>query len=144
MNKKLMLILVLFISLFSIIVIAVWGTLPESQNQAQVTSITFNDYELNENDDKVINVLGIVTQENPYYTLTYSFLPDNANAIISASSSSNGVKVLVNEIKQEVLVNFSESSAIGQNVTIRITDQKTNKYDEVTFIFKIPDIIVGD
>jgi hypothetical protein len=139
-----MLILVLFISLFSIIVIAVWGTLPESQNQAQVTSITFNDYELNENDDKVINVLGIVTQENPYYTLTYSFLPDNANAIISASSSSNGVKVLVNEIKQEVLVNFSESSAIGQNVTIRITDQKTNKYDEVTFIFKIPDIIVGD
>jgi hypothetical protein len=144
MNKKLMLILVLFISLFSIIIIAVWGTLPESQNQAQVTSITFNDYELNENDDKVINVLGIVTQDNPYYSLTYSFLPDNANAIISASSSSNGVKVIVNEIKQEVLVNFSESSTIGQNVTIRITDQKTNKYDEITFIFKIPDIIVGD
>jgi hypothetical protein len=144
MNKKLMLILVLFISLFSIIIIAVWGTLPESQNQAQVTSITFNDYELNENDDKVINVLGIVTQDSPYYSLTYSFLPDNANAIISASSSSNGVKVIVNEIKQEVLVNFSESSTIGQNVTIRITDQKTNKYDEITFIFKIPDIIVGD
>lgn len=144
MNKKLMLILVLFISLFSIIIIAVWGTLPESQNQAQVTSISFNDYELNENDDKVINVLGIVTQDSPYYSLTYSFLPDNANAIISASSSSNGVKVIVNEIKQEVLVNFSESSTIGQNVTIRITDQKTNKYDEITFIFKIPDIIVGD
>jgi hypothetical protein len=144
MNKKLMLILVLFISLFSIIIIAVWGTLPESQNQAQVSSISFNDYELNENDDKVINVLGIVTQDSPYYSLTYSFLPDNANAIISASSSSNGVKVIVNEIKQEVLVNFSESSTIGQNVTIRITDQKTNKYDEITFIFKIPDIIVGD
>ncbi len=139
-----MLILVLFISLFSIIIIAVWGTLPESQNQAQVSSISFNDYELNENDDKVINVLGIVTQDSPYYSLTYSFLPDNANAIISASSSSNGVKVIVNEIKQEVLVNFSESSTIGQNVTIRITDQKTNKYDEITFIFKIPDIIVGD
>jgi hypothetical protein len=144
MNKKLMLILVLFISLFSIIIIAVWGTLPESQNQAQVSSITFNDYELNENDDKVINVLGVVTQENPYYSLSYSFLPNDANAIISASSSSSGVKVLVNEIKQEVLVNFSESSSIGQNVTIRITDQKTNKYDEITFIFKIPDIIVGD
>ena len=144
MNKKLMLILVLFISLFSIIIIAVWGTLPESQNQAQVSSISFNDYELNENDDKVINVLGIVTQDSPFYSLTYSFLPDNANAIISASSSSNGVKVIVNEIKQEVLVNFSESSTIGQNVTIRITDQKTNKYDEITFIFKIPDIIVGD
>lgn len=144
MNKKLMLILVLFISVFSIIIIAVWGTLPESQNQAQVSSLTFNDYDLNENDDKVVNVLGIVTQENPYYSLTYSFLPENANASIQVSSSSKNVKVIVNELKQEVLVNFSDPGTIGQNVTIRITDQKTNKYDEITFIFKIPDIIIGD
>ena len=144
MNKKLMLIMVLFISVFSIIIIAVWGTLPESQNQAQVNSVTFNDYVLNENKDKIVNVLGVVTQENPYYSLTYSYLPENANANILASSSSQNVKVLVDATKHEVLVNFSNSEAIGQNVTIRITDQKTNKYDEITFIFKIPDIIVGD
>jgi hypothetical protein len=144
MTKKFMLLIVLAISVLSIIFIAVWGTLPESQNQSPVTSITFENYEINEEDDKIINVLDIVTEENPYYTLHYTYLPDNAAIDVIVTSSTDDVTVLVDYIKQEVLVNFSTTSSIGQNVSIRITDQKTDKYDEITLIFRIPDVIIGD
>ncbi len=144
MTKKLMLLIVLAVSVLSIIIIAVWGTLPESQNQLQVTSIEFLDYNLNDQNDKIINVLGIVTTEDPYYTLSYTYLPTNASINVVATSSSSDVTVLVDSIYNVILVNFSTEASIGQNVTIRITDTKTNTYDEITLIFKIPDVIVGD
>lgn len=142
MTKKFMLLIVLAISVLSVILIAVWGTLPESQNQSPVSSISFVDYEINEENDKIINVLGIVTEENPYYTLEYTYLPDIAAIDVAVTSSSDDVTVLVDCIKQEVLINFSNTASIGQNVSIRIFDQKTNKFDELTLIFKIPDVII--
>lgn len=144
MTKKLMLLIILVISVLSVIVIAVWGTLPENSNQIQVESITFENYELNDSNDKIINVIDIVTTDSPYVTLTYDYGPDDAYAIISASASSSDVTVLVDEIKQEVLVNFTTEDSIGKNVTITIRDTKTNKRDELTLIFKIPDIIIDD
>ncbi len=139
-----MLLIILFASVLSIILIAVWGTLPESGNQPSLTSITFTGYELNDTNDKVINVRGIVTADDPYYTLSYTYLPEDAETDIIATSSTGDVTVLVDYINQEVLVNFETDASIGQNVTIRITDRKTNNSDELTLIFKIPDIIVGD
>jgi hypothetical protein len=144
MSKKFMLLIVLAISVLSIITIAVWGTLPESQNQSSVTSISFENYEINDEGDKIINVLGIVSEEDPYYTLDYRYLPNDAAIDITVTSSSDDVIVLTDTIKQEVLINFSTSASIGHNVTIRIVDQKTYTYDEITLIFKVPDIIIGD
>lgn len=144
MSKKFMLLIVLAISVISIIGVAVWGTLPESQNQPSVTTIRFKDYEINEANDKIINVLNIVTEEDHYYTLAYDYLPEDAAIDVTVRSSSNEVTAKVDTIKQEVLVDFSTAASIGKNVTIRIVDKKTNKYDEITLIFKIPDIIIGD
>lgn len=144
MTKKLMLFIVLLISLLSIIIIAVWGTLPENSNSTQVESISFNEYELNDDLDKILNVMGLVTIDKPNYTLSYSYLPEDAEANIKAISSSTDVTVIVDANKEEVIVSFSSEAAIGQNVTIRIIDQKTNQYDEITLIFKIPDIIIED
>ena len=144
MTKKLMLLIVLAVSVLSIIVIAVWGTLPESQNQQSITEIIINDYDINDTGDKIINVIDIVTSDNPYYTLNYSYLPMEAAFDFNVTSSYEGVTLLLDEINQKILVNFSSNEAIGQNVTIRITDQKTSNYDEITLIFKVPDIIVGN
>lgn len=143
MSKKIMLLIVLGVSVLSIITIAVWGTLPESQNQSSVESVYFDNYEINGEGDKVINVLGVVTDENPYYTLTYEFLPDDAYTDFTVTSSKGDVTVMDDFIKREILVNFSTSESIGHNVTITITDQKTHKYDELTLIFKVPDVIVS-
>ncbi|MBI9010175.1 MAG: hypothetical protein JEZ05_09145 [Tenericutes bacterium] len=144
MSKKFMLLIVLAISVLSVIIIAVWGTLPESQNQSSLTALYFENYEINDEGDKIINLLGIVDDEEPYYTLTYQFLPNDAYTDITVSSSKNEVIALLDSIKQEILINFSTADSIGDNVTIRITDQKTNTYDEITLIFKVPDIIIGD
>jgi len=144
MTKKLMLLIVLFVSVISVVLIAVWGTLPESGNAISVESISFNDYELNDSNDKIINVIGVVTIDDPYYTLSYSYLPEDATTNIVATSSSSDVTVLIDTISKEVLVNFSTEASVGQNVTIRITDTSTNNFDELTLIFKIPDVVVGD
>jgi len=145
MTKKLMLLIVLIVSVISVVFIAVWGTLPEGSNLAQVDTIAFTEYdELNTDDEKIINLQDIVTEEEHYYTLYYSFSPEDAYASISASSSSSDVTVLVDEITKEVLVDFSTAESVGRSVTIRITDQKTHRYDEITLIFKITGTVSGD
>ena len=125
MTKKFMLLIVMAVAVLSIILIAVWGTLPESQNQSPVTSLSFQNYEINSEGDKIINVLGEVTSDDPYYILQYIYLPNNADIDVIVTSSFDNVTVLVDSIKQEVLVNFSTLDSIGQNVSIRIIDQKT-------------------
>jgi len=141
MTKKLLLIVVVVMSLLSVILIAVWGTLPESQNLPKASMISFQNYELNDDDEKLINVYGIVTNENPYYTLSYVFAPDNALVDFVVTSSSDDVIVLLDVINQEILVNFSTSSSVGKSVTIRLVDKKTNQSDELTLIFKLPIVI---
>ncbi len=142
MTKKIILMIVLGISVLSIIVISVWGTLPESINDSSVTSISFENFEYNDDGDKVINVRGIITEEDTLYTLTYVYLPEDAATNITATSSSDDVSVIVDEYRQEVVVNFDTVDSIGKNVTITIVDSKTNESDEVTLIFKIDVIIV--
>ena len=142
MTKKLLLITIVFMSLLSVILIAVWGTLPENQNLPKVTSISFENYELNDDEDKIINVYDLVTSDTPYYTLSYLYGPNDALTDFYATSSSNDVTVLLDTINQEILVNFNTLTSIGKNVTIRLIDRQTNQSDEITLIFKIPIVIV--
>ena len=136
--------MILVMAVLSIIVIAVWGTLPESNSQQQVQSLTFTQYEYNDHNDKIINVIDDITKENTSYLLPYTYLPNHANADIKATSSSSDVSVIVDELKQEVLVNFLTNDAIGKNVTITIEDRLSNSSDEITLIFKLPDVIIAD
>lgn len=142
MTKKLLIIIIIFMSLLSIVLIAVWGTLPENQNLPKITFISFEDYELNDEQDKIINVYDIVTTDIPYYNLTYVFGPHDALTDFYVTSSSTGVVALLDTINQTILVNFNDLNAVGKNVTIRLIDRQTNHYDELTLIFKIPVIIV--
>lgn len=142
MSKKIMLMIVLGISLLSIITISVWGTLPENINDSSVTSLKFENYEYNDEQEKVINVMNIINEEDRLYTLTYTYLPLDAATNIIATSSSDDVSVIVDEYRQEIIVNFDTLDSIGKNVTITILDEKTNKSDEITLIFKIDVVIV--
>lgn len=143
MSKKIILLIVLGISVLSIIIISVWGTLPESINESSVTSISFEDYDYNDDGDKVINLMEIINEEDTLYTLTYTYTPGDAATNITASSSSSDVSVIVDEYRQEIVVSFDTVDAIGQNVTITIVDEKTNEADEITLIFKIDEVIIG-
>ena len=142
MTKKLLIITIIIMSLLSIVLIAVWGTLPENQNLPKVTSISFEHYELNDEQEKIINVYDIVTPEIPYYNLSYVYGPADALTEFYVTSSSDHVIALLDTINQTILVNFNALDAIGKNVTIRLIDQHTNQFDELTLIFKIPIIIV--
>ena len=144
MTKKNMLLIVLFTSVLSIVLIAVWGSMPKSNNDIQVTIIKILDFELNDQNDKILNVIDDVTIETPTMTLSYDYLPNDALADIYVTSSSSDVTVVADENTKEVEVTFTTEDSVGQNVTIKVIDRRTNEYDEITLIFKIPDIISGD
>lgn len=144
MSKKILLVLVLLFSVFSIILIAVWGTLPENPNNIEVESLVIEDYdETNDDGDKFKNVIDIVNQQNNIYVIEYLINPGNANKDIVASASTTGVSLQVDLIDNKVYVIFS-LEAINQKrtVTILIRDKLTLKYDEITLWFKTPGVIV--
>lgn len=144
MSKKILLVLVLLFSVFSIILIAVWGTLPENPNNIEVESLVIEDYdETNDDGDKFKNVIDIVNQQNNIYVIEYLINPGNANKDIVASASTTGVSLQVDMIDNKVYVIFS-LEAINQKrtVTILIRDKLTLKYDEITLWFKTPGVIV--
>jgi|LGVF01.2.fsa_nt_gb hypothetical protein len=145
MNKKILILLALVFSALSIMFIAVWGTLPENTNRIPVETIAFNDYDVvNEDGDKLKDVTGIVTENNYIYILDYTIFPGNAYADqITVTSASTAVTVQIDTSNYEISA-YYDLTVISQKptVTIRIMDQSTQNYDEITLIFKTPGTII--
>jgi hypothetical protein len=144
MNKKIMIILVLLFSIVSILLIAVWGTLPENANQIQLESLIIVDYdEENPDGDKFIDVSDRINEQNNIYVISYSTNPSNAYVSLIATASSDQVVLQTDSYSNQVRVIY-DLNAIQDKpmITIRITDQNTQHYDEVTLWFKTPGVII--
>ncbi|MDD3113859.1 MAG: hypothetical protein WCR28_02590 [Candidatus Izemoplasmatales bacterium] len=144
MTKKILLVLVLVFSILSIILIAVWGTLPDQPNHIQVESLIIDSYdETNDDGDKFKNVANIVTEQQNIYTIEYVVNPGNANLDIGVSSTSTGVNLQVDMADNKVHVLFSmEAIGAKETITIQIKDKNTQISDEITLWFKTSDVII--
>ena len=145
MNKKILILLALAFSALSIMLIAVWGTLPENTNRIPVETISFTEYDgVNEDGDKLKDVTGIVTENKLTYILNYTINPENAYATqVTVTSASSAVTLQIDPFTYEVSV-YYDLTVISQKptVTIRIMDQSTQSFDEITLIFKTPGTII--
>ena len=144
MTKKMLLVLVLVFSVFSIILIAVWGTLPENASNIQAEQLVIDDYdEKNETNDKFKNITDIVTEQDNIYTIVYRYDPGDANVNIIASTMATGINLQVDPEENKVYVLFSlEAISQRKMVTVQIKDNVTQIYDEITLWFKDPGVIV--
>jgi hypothetical protein len=139
-----MLVLVLVFSVLSIILIAVWGTLPENPNNVQATSLIVSDFdETNDDGDKFKNVTDIVTEQNNIYTIDFTVDPGNSNVDITATASISGVNLQVDAAAGKIYVIYNlETISAKTTVTIQIKDKYTQVYDELTLWFKTPGVII--
>lgn len=145
MNKKILILLALVFSTLSIMIIAVWGTLPENTNRIPIETITIDDYDgFNEDGDKLKDVTGLVTETNNIYLIEYSIQPGIAFASqVTVTTASNAARVQIDPFSHQVSV-YYDLTKISQKptVTIRIIDQSTQKFDEITLLFKNPGTII--
>lgn len=139
-----LLVLVLVFSVFSIILIAVWGTLPDNASNIQAEQLVIDDYdEKNETNDKFKNITDIVTEQDNIYAIVYRYDPTDANVNIIASTTATGINLQIDPEENKVYVLFSlEAISQRQMVTVQIKDNFTQIYDEITLWFKDPGIIV--
>ncbi|MBN2820286.1 MAG: hypothetical protein JXP36_15020 [Bacteroidales bacterium] len=144
MNKKILLILVLVFSVFSIILIAVWGTLPENPSNIDLETISIEEYdETNDDGDKFKNVTDIVTENENIYIIEYTIFPDNANVDIQASTTAEGINIQIDSLERKIYVIYDLQSITNKRtITIKIKDNNTQFYDELTLWFKTPDVII--
>ena len=144
MNKKISLILVLVFSLFSVMLIAVWGTLPENASNVEAENVVVSEYdEVNDDGDKFKNVTDIINDQNNIYVIEYIVLPENANVDIVASTASPGMSLQVLQDENKIYVIYDlESIAQKRTITIKITDKNSQNFDEITLWFKTPDVII--
>ncbi len=144
MNKKILLILVLVFSLFSIVLIAVWGTLPENPIHVELESLVIDDFdETNEDGDKFKNITDIVTPEANIYIIFYQITPENASTEIIASTTASGVNLQVDNEAKKIYVIFDlEAITKKKTITIQIKDKVSQISDEITLWFKTPDTII--
>src|SRR5690554_6682712 len=144
MTKKGIVFIIIIFSVVSILVIAVWGTLPENTSQVSIESleiVDFDDYD--EDGEKIIEINKLVTPTNPTYLLKYKYSPNEAYGDIKVSVSESLVSYQHLSVEKEIYL-FYSLSLIEQEktVTVTIKDERTGKSDTITLWFSIPDIIV--
>lgn len=144
MSKKVIVMIVTIFSILSIILIAVWGSLPENPSNIDATIIQISVYdELNNDGDKLKDITNIVTAQNNIYTINYTVEPGNALTNITASSTSDLVSLQIDQDNHLIYVIY-DLQAINSKatITIQIKDKNTQLFDEITLWYKNPDIII--
>lgn len=138
MSKKIIIIITLAISFLSVILIAMYGTLPESGDKISLQQLTISNenYDLiNEEGEKLKNVTKIITEDTLIYQIKYELTPVNATTNITAKSNINGVNVRVDEYSNSVYVTF-DLNTLGKTTTITITDNSSNRSDRLILWFE--------
>lgn len=144
MTKKGIVFIIIIFSVVSILVIAVWGTLPENTSQVSIESLEIVDFDdFDEDGEKIIEINKLVTPTNPTYLLKYKYSPNEAYGDIKVSVSESLVSYQHLSVEKEIYL-FYSLSLIEQEktVTVTIKDERTGKSDTITLWFSIPDIIV--
>lgn len=144
MSKKVIVMIVTIFSILSIILIAVWGSLPENPSNIDATIIQISVYdELNNDGDKLKDITNFVTAQNNIYTINYTVEPGNALTNITASSTSDLVSLQIDQENHLIYVIY-DLQAINSKatITIQIKDKNTQLFDEITLWYKNPDVII--
>lgn len=131
MNKKIMLILAIVISLASIIFLAVWGTMPSDGRDRDVEEIIIvTEHKTEENGNKHIDVAKVVNEENAFFILEYDFNPHDATARIKVNQVKNAIIELDQENKK-IKITFIKF----ERITVTILDEISAKTVSVILWF---------
>lgn len=144
MSKKNIIYIVIVASILSIMMIAVWGTLPENTNLPPIDYILFNEYDnLNDDGDKLIDVNGDITIQNPVYELKYELSPIESYSTLQVQLSLPSVDYQLDTQAKVIYLFYSlEDIEKEKTLTVTVKDSRTQKVDMVTLWFKQPDVII--
>lgn len=145
MNKKILILLATFVSLMSIMVISIWGTLPENNNLPPIDAIDILDYdELNSDNDKLIDVTNLVTETNNSHIIKFNVTPvlsNDSKLIVQLSEPLISYQLSV--LNGEIYVYYDIISIqLKKSLTVTIIDQNTQVSDSVTLWFKPSDVVI--
>lgn len=138
MNKKILVFLVVVLGAISIMAVSIWGTLAESNSMPPIDTLEITDYDaINNTDEKILFVKGIITEEDYMYNIKFSFSPTDANpdGLRARVDIESGVSVILSMAELYVKVIFEDEEAIGKAVTVTVWDINTMKEDSVTLLF---------
>ncbi len=144
MTKKGIVFIILITSVISIMLIAVWGSLPENTNTAAIETLEITDYDgVNEDEEKVKDIKNIVTISNPVYLLLYDYGPSDAYAEIVITVSEPGIQFQHDSIAKQIYIYYTIHAIQEELIlTVTIKDQRTHKIDMITLWFQPPDVII--
>jgi len=144
MTKNGIVFIILIASVISIMLIAVFGTLPEGTSDITIETIEFVDHDgLNEDGEKVKDVKGIITENETSIMIRYQYSPHEADGQIVITVSDPNVSIQHDLFAKEIYLYYSAAAIQNElTVTVTIKDQRTSKQDMMILLFKTPDIII--
>lgn len=137
MTKKILMFLVVAIGAASIMMVSIWGTLPESQSTPPVDSLVILDYDaVNLSGDKILFVKDVITEQNYMFRIDFTASPGDSDqdGIRAKVDVDGGIQAIASISDHYVTVIF-DTDHIGTAVTVTVWDTKTMKQDAVTLLF---------
>lgn len=144
MTKKSIILIIFISSILSIMMIAVWGTLPENTNLGPIETIEFTEFDtLNEDSEKVRDVKPFVTTTNPVYRLNYDLGPDESYSELSVTLSLSHINYQLDIYDKIIYIYYGLEDIENEIVlTVTIKDSRTQKSDMIILWFKPPGVII--
>lgn len=137
MNKKLILLLALFVSALAVMGVEVFGSLPESRDLPSIEAITIpeSEYDRLTEDGNYLKVVDdIVTEQTPRMEFAFSIDPMPSRHNLTVRTTHDGVSADIDDINMMVYVYF-DLSALGEVVTIQIRDRESGRRVELVLWF---------
>lgn len=144
MTKKGIIFIIFIAVILSVMIIAVWGTLPENTNLPPLDYLEFTDYDdITEEGEKRKEISDFVTESSPVYLLNYDFGPKESYSELQVSISVSDMTYQMDLDNKQIRIYYGLED-IKQRiiVTVTISDKRTEKSDVISLWFKFDDIII--
>ena len=144
MTKKGIIFIIFIAVILSVMIIAVWGTLPENTNLPPLDYLEFTDYDdITEEGEKLKEISNFVTESSPVYLLNYDFAPKESYSELQVSISVSDMTYQMDLDNKQIRIYYGLED-IKQRiiVTVTISDKRTEKSDVISLWFKFDDIII--
>ncbi len=144
MTKKGIIFIIFIAVILSVMIIAVWGTLPENTNLPPLDYLEFTDYDdITEEGEKRKEISNFVTESSPVYLLNYDFGPKESYSELQVSISVSDMTYQMDLDNKQIRIYYGLED-IKQRiiVTVTISDKRTEKSDVISLWFKFDDIII--
>ncbi len=143
-TKKGIVFIIFLASIISIMIIAVWGTLPENTNLPPIDYLEFTDYDgLNEDLEKMKDLSEIVTETSSIYLLPYDLGPDESYSDLVVSLSVSHLTHHIDTDGRIIYIYYGlEDIQTKIILTVTITDRRTHKSDLINLWFKEDGVVI--